>query len=195
MEEPGTGAEARSPALEVELARLRRGVRLWLGLFIVGLVLSGLTAFPLLWELRKVTALLGLPPDASPGSYHGLSEWLLRVREGLEVTHARFPFIAYGTDWLAFGHVVIALFFIAPWREPGRHLSVIRTGMLACVLVVPLALICGAVRDVPLPWRLLDCSFGVVAGIPLWIALRKANDLRRIEGGAHLQADNVSHEW
>jgi hypothetical protein len=149
---------------EIELARLRRQVRWLLGLFMVGLVLSGITAFPLLEELRLLCTWLGLAPDASPAAHSGLAHWLLLVREGLTVTYARYPFIGYGTDWLAFGHIIIALFFIAPWREPGRHLEVIRVGLLACVLVLPLALI--------------DCSFGLFGLIPLWLALRAA---RRIE--------------
>ncbi len=49
--------------------------------------------------------------------------------------------------------------------------------MIACVLVVPLALICGPLRGIPFFWRLIDCSFGILGFIPLWIA---RNDIRRI---------------
>lgn len=157
---------------EAEARRLRRGIRWCLGLFIAGLVVSGLTAFPLLTEVRWLCALYGLPGDAVASAHQGLAHWLLWVKEGLEVTYAQYPFIAYGTDWLAFGHVVIALFFIAPWREPGRHLEVVRVGMWACALVVPLALICGPIRGIPFYWRLIDCSFGVVGIVPLWLAWR-----------------------
>lgn len=167
-------------AENTEVRRLQRGIRWLLGVFIIGLVLSGVTAFPLLTELRWLCAWYGLPADASPAAYQGLAHWLLRVREGLETTYARFPFIAYGTDWLAFGHIVIALFFIAPWREPGRHLAVIRTGMWACVLVVPLALICGPIRGIPFYWRLLDCSFGLLGIVPLWLVLRMATRLNTL---------------
>lgn len=165
------------PGREAEVGRLRRGIRLSLGLFIAGLVLSGLTAFPLLTELNMLCALFGLPPDAAAPSYTGLAHWLLLVREGLAHTYARYPFIGYGTDWLAFGHLVIALFFIAPWREPGRHLPVLRMGLVACALVIPLALIAGAVRGIPIYWRLIDCAFGVVGALPLWVALRLARRL------------------
>src|SRR6187402_1231547 len=111
--------------------RLRRQIRWLLGFFIVGLILSGVTAFPLLAELRLLCALLGLPPEAQAPAHTGLAHWLLLVREGLTATYAKYPFIGYGTDWLAFGHIIIALFFIAPWRDPGRHLEVLRVGMLA----------------------------------------------------------------
>ena len=33
--------------------------RVWLGLFIIGLVLSGVTAFPLAWEVRILTQYVG----------------------------------------------------------------------------------------------------------------------------------------
>ena len=49
--------------------------------------------------------------------------------------------------------------------------------MIACGLVVPLALICGPLRGIPFFWRLIDCSFGILGIIPLWIA---RNDIRRI---------------
>ena len=34
-------------------------------------------------------------------------------------------------------------------------------GLIACVLVIPFALVFGAVRGIPFWWRLIDCSFGV----------------------------------
>ena len=42
--------------------------------------------------------------------------------------------------------------------------------LLACVLVIPLALTCGALRGIPWFWRLIDCSFGVFGLIPLALA-------------------------
>lgn len=170
---------------EAESQRLRHTIRVSLGVFIVGLVLSGVTAFPLLLELQLLCSWLGLPTDAAAANHTGLSHWLLLVREGLATTYARYPFIAYGTDWLAFGHIVIALFFVAPWREPGEHTSVIRAGMVACVLVIPLALVCGAIRGIPFYWRLIDSSFGVIGLVPLWIALRCSQRLRAIPSPGH----------
>ena len=45
-------------------------------------------------------------------------------------------------------------------------------GMIACLLVIPLALICGPLRGIPFYWQLLDCSFGVIGLIPLAAARR-----------------------
>jgi hypothetical protein len=148
--------------------------------FITGLVISGVTAFPLLLELRILTSLLGVGSATSPEGHDGLVFWILTVRNGLEATYAVYPWIAYGTDWLAFGHLVIAGFFIGPLIHPLSSRSTIWTGIAACVAVIPLALICGPLRGVPLYWRLIDCSFGVIGIIPLIYCLRL---IKRIEAG------------
>lgn len=147
--------------------------RVVLGLFIVCLILSGLTAFPLLHELRLMSAWFGIEDHAAYAQQAGLKYWLGYVWHGLEVTQAQFPFIAYGTDWLAFGHLTIAVFFIAgPWRDPVANVWVLKVGLLACAAVFPLALICGGVRGIPLSWRLIDCSFGFFGALPLLYCLR-----------------------
>jgi hypothetical protein len=141
-----------------------------------GLILSGLTAFPLLFEVRVLASIFDAPEGPMPmGS---LTWWILRVREGLGVTYTQYPFIAYGTDWLAFGHLVIALFFIGPFIDPVQNVWVIRAGLIACVAVIPLALICGAIREIPFYWRLIDCSFGIFGFLPLWLALKSSAKLR-----------------
>jgi hypothetical protein len=146
---------------------LLRRYHLVLGLFIIGLVLSGITAFPLLHELRLLASWLGIQDHAEYARHGGLSYWLGYVWHGLEVTQAQFPFVAYGTDWLAFGHLMIAVFFIGPWRDPVANAWVLKVGLLACAGVFPLALICGEVRGIPLAWRLVDCSFGFFGALPL----------------------------
>jgi hypothetical protein len=149
-----------------------RKVRLALGIFIAGLVVSGLTAFPLQLELDW---LAGKFTDSNSG----LAQWILRVRDGLTDSYASYPWLAYGTDWLAFGHLVIALFFIAPFIEPIRNVAVVYAGLAACVLTIPLALICGSIRGIPFGWRLIDCSFGILGAIPLWYVLRRIQVMKR----------------
>ena len=152
-------------------------IRWLLGLFIAGLVLSGVTAFPLLHELNLLASILGVGDVSSPAGHTGLAWWILRVREGLEVTYAEHPFIAYGTDWLAFAHLIIALFFIGPWIDPVRNVWVIQAGLIARVAVIPLALLCGPIREIPFYWRLIDCSFGLLGAIPLLLVLRLSKRL------------------
>lgn len=154
-------------------------LRLVLSLFIVALVLSGLTAFPLQRELEIAASMRGLDRATHPVSLNGADSWILTVRDGLQDTYAHYPWIAYGTDWLALAHIVIALFFLGPLFDPVRNTWILWVGLAACAFVIPLALICGRIRSIPLGWRLIDCSFGVVGAIPLWYCLRLAGCLER----------------
>jgi hypothetical protein len=155
-----------------------RRYRLVLGAFMVGLVLSGITAFPLLHELELLARMLGIRADAAPASHSGLQFWIATVRDGLRAMHATYPWLAYGTDWLAFGHITIALFFIGPWREPVTNAWVLKIGIVACAGVIPLALICGPIRGIPFYWRLIDCSFGIIGALPLLYCLKLTRQLR-----------------
>lgn len=147
---------------------LRQRIRALLYFFIFGLVISGLTAFPLNWEMSLVSSkLFGIDPAAPIDSYTGLRHWIAKVRQGIQETDARYPFIAYGTDWLAFAHLVIAVTFIGPLRDPVRNVWVLEFGMIACLMVIPLALIAGPIRGIPFWWQIIDCSFGIIGIIPL----------------------------
>uniref|UniRef100_A0AAU1ZXS5 Cytoplasmic membrane protein n=1 Tax=Streptomyces sp. NBC_00093 TaxID=2975649 RepID=A0AAU1ZXS5_9ACTN len=157
-------------------AALLKGIRAWLVLFVVCLVLSGATAFPLVHELRWTESLLRAL--SVPEQLPGLMDWVVRVRDGLDATDERFPFVLYGTDWLAFAHLVIAVAFYGPYRDPVRNIWVVEFGMIACAGVVPLALICGPIRGIPFWWTVVDISFGVFGVIPLY-AVRKR--IKRLE--------------
>jgi hypothetical protein len=148
---------------------LTRRIRILLWIFIVGLVFSGATAIPLETELSFLTQRAG---DTS-----GAAKWFLKIREALVETNGKYPFIAYGTDWLAFAHFLIAVAFIGPLRDPVKNVWVVEFGMIACVLVVPFALVMGSVRGIPFGWRLIDCSFGVLGIIPLWLCRRQIKAL------------------
>ena len=152
------------------LSRIR-----WLtGFFIFGLFVSGATAIPLTGELNLLANWFGADSATS-----GLAVWLLRVRDALAQTQAQHPFLFYGTDWLAFGHFMIALVFVGALRDPVRNRWLFDFGLIACVLVIPFAFIFGGLRGIPFWWRLIDCSFGVFGFIPLWLCRRWAMELER----------------
>jgi hypothetical protein len=117
-----------------------RAIRRWLAIFIIGLVASGLTAFATQTEVEWLAAALGVPPTAHAADLIGLRAWIATVRDGLQQTNAHYPFIAYGTDWLAFGHLAIAVFFVGPLIDPERNRWVIDAGLITCAGVLPLAL-------------------------------------------------------
>lgn len=132
-----------------------------------GLFLSGVTAFPLQTEVHSLLSILGWPPVRRTAEAIHLLPWIARVHQALSATNAQYPFLAYGTDWLAFAHLVLAVLFIGPYRNPVRNKWIITFGFITCAGVIPLALIAGHVRGIPLPWRLIDCSFGIFGAIPL----------------------------
>lgn len=152
---------------------LRKRIRILLLIFITGLVLSGITAFPLEKELAWAEKFLA---SAYPGS--DIFQWIKVARQGVQETNGRYPFMAYGTDWLAFAHLVIATAFIGPWRDPLRNIWVVEFGIIACVSVFPLAFIAGEVREVPFFWRVFDCLFGAVGGSILVCCYR---DIKKLE--------------
>jgi hypothetical protein len=165
-----------------ERVSILRKLRLVLGLFTAALILSGLTAFPLKSEMEHVVAIRGLEHMAPAEAGNGFDRWILTIRNGLRESYARYPWLAYGTDWLAFAHLVIAVFFTGAFIDSVRNVWILQAGIIACVLVVPLALIGGAVRQIPIGWRLIDCSFGVFGVIPLLYSLRLIRALENTMG-------------
>jgi hypothetical protein len=143
---------------------LHRRIRICLWIVVIGLVLSGITAFPLEGELKFLSGHV---------SASGImSTWLHHTYHAVQTTNQRFPTLSYGTDWLAFAHLVIAIVFIGPLRDPVKNIWVIQFGMIACISVFPLAFIAGTIRHIPFFWQLIDCSFGVIGFIPLYICYK-----------------------
>ena len=170
--------------VSVSISTLRWRIRWLLLFFMAALVLSGLTAFPLVWEAHLLDQMAGAVGVAR--WWPAMATWIARIAAGLQDTNARYPFILYGTDWLAFAHVVIALAFWGPLRDPVKNIWVIEFGLLACMLILPLALICGPLRGIPPFWIAIDCSFGVFGLLPLWLARRAVIQLARLEQGGAL---------
>ncbi|HEY2643920.1 MAG TPA: hypothetical protein VGI56_09230 [Galbitalea sp.] len=154
-------------------------VRIWIAIFIICLVGAGLTAFPLEAELGFATSVLHTTWLPANVLLPGFVSWIDLVDHAVVATTNNYPFIFYGTDWLAFAHIVIAIAFIGPFRDPVRNIWIIQWGMIACVLVVPLAAIAGPIRGIPWGWELIDMSFGVIGIIPLIIVYRLIRRLER----------------
>ena len=153
--------------------QLRGRIKALTWIFITGLFLSGATAIPLLPEVNWLAEHFGADKTSAAGG------WLAQIRDGLAQTQSQFPFLFYGTDWLAFGHFMIAIVFIGVLRDPVRNRWLFDFGLIACGLVVPFALVMGEVRGIPVWWRMIDCSFGVFGAIPLWLCRRWARELER----------------
>lgn len=145
--------------------------RIWLILFSTALILSGTTAIFAREGLRL------LSPLFSEGSilqafWPSMAEWLALVRQAVEETYDKYPFLAYGYDWLAFGHYIIAIPFIMAVRDTRQIPWVIHYGIFACLAVLPFAVVFGAIRGIPLFWRGVDTLFGI-GGLVVLFILRK----------------------
>lgn len=137
-----------------------RRIRGLLAFFILALTISGLTAIPLQWGGRLLNQWFGAGTWLAIW-WPALGQWISFLAEGIAATGSRYPFMFYGTDWLAFGHVAIAIAFGGALRDPVKNIWVVQFGILTCLLVIPWALIFGPLRGIPFWWRLVDCSFGV----------------------------------
>jgi hypothetical protein len=162
------------------MKQLLRRTRILVTFFIIALFLSGVTAIPLTWETTLLVQFVTSRWLPIGSLFPELITWISQVNTGLVETYRQYPFLAYGTDWLAFGHIVIAIAFLGALRDPVKNLWVIEFGTIACLLVIPWAFIFGALHSIPLFWRLIDCSFGVIGIIPLWICRNMILQMRKI---------------
>ncbi|MES2837014.1 MAG: hypothetical protein V4667_05790 [Bacteroidota bacterium] len=142
--------------------------------FITLLLLSGITAFPIEIELQLLQNIAIKSPNV-------LSEWITTVYNAISITNNSFPYLSYGTDWLAFAHIVIAGMFIGPLKDPIKNIWIIQFGIVACIMVIPTAFLCGYIRHIPFYWQLIDCSFGVFGMIPLIICKKKITILENLK--------------
>lgn len=154
--------------MDKDLKQIRR----WIIFFMISLFLSGLTAMPLESELSFLSRCFS--------SQTMIGAWIEKVYLAVANMNSQYPFLAYGYDWLAFAHFVLAILFIGPLKDPVRNKWVIEFAMIACLLIIPFAFIAGHFRGIPIGWRLIDCAFGIVGLIPLSICLSKINQAEKI---------------
>ena len=142
--------------------------------FVVLLMLSGITAFPVYTEMKWIMSLHIFGNDTAMGA------WLQQVWAGVQDINDKHQILFYGYDWLAFAHIVIGTAFIGPLRDPVRNKWIIDWAMLACLGVLPLAFIAGPVRGIPWFHILIDCAFGILGIIPLLIVRKWISQLERM---------------
>jgi len=148
------------------------------------LAISGITAMPVEWELSIVVKFF------DQKSFVG--SWLSDILYAVKDTARKYPYLFYGFDWLGFAHIVLAIAFIGPYKDPVKNKWVIEFGAVACLLIIPFALLAGHFRAIPILWRLIDCSFGILGLIPLSICYNKITEIESIEdaGGKRFEEYN-----
>ena len=138
--------------------------RLPLIIFIM-LLIPGISVFALPMQVKFAMVFLDYLPSF-------MQAWLLTVEEGVNAVESNYPFLLYGFDWLAYGHVAIAIFFIPAIKNPTAHITIINSGIIICTLMIPFVLVSGAVRYIPFWWRAGECIFAII-GILLLLYTRK----------------------
>lgn len=155
--------------------KLLKRIRTLVVFFMVMLALSGITAFPIYTELHW------LKQFSIMNNAGVISTWLNEVYNAVANMQQRYPFLFYGYDWLAFAHLVIAALFYGVYKNPVRNKFIISWGMFCCVAIIPLAFICGPIRGIPIQHILIDCSFGVIGIMPLWVCRRYIERLEELQ--------------
>lgn len=140
-------------------------VRIAIASFITLLALSGITAFPLRTEAQYLMSIGSMFPDV-------IADWITAVFISVTLTP---DIVLYGTDWLAFAHLVIALFFIPVYMDPVKYKVNLLIAMVACAGVFFVAFICGAIRGIPFFHQLIDCSFGFIGFLLLLFIYKRIN--------------------
>lgn len=136
--------------------------------FVTLLTLSGVTAFPLRTEMDFLIK----HKNSFPGE---LPNWIQAVYDAVKQTP---DVVLYGTDWLAFAHIIIALFFVPVYIDPVRYKANLIVAMTACGAVFLLAFICGPIRGIPFFHQLIDCAFGFIGFFPLYFVYKKIGQLQ-----------------
>lgn len=151
-------------------------IRVLIVFYMVALAVAGVTAFPVEWELSVLCSVFNLNADSlanmGDGPFQSVLSWIYGVKQGFTETNDKYPYLAYGFDWLAYAHLMIAALFVGPYRDPVKNKWVIYWAMFACVSIFPLAFICGPIRQIPFVWTLVDCSFGFFGIMPLLLCAR-----------------------
>jgi hypothetical protein len=160
------------PAIKDHEAQLRKKIKAAIIITIIGLLLNGISAVPLLTELKILLS----KPDALP---QFLRDWWTYVNTGVTETSSKYEFMRYGFDWLAFAHLLIAIAFLGPLKDPVKNEWLIKWGMIACVLSVIMALGWERLRNIPLWWSFIDALIAIVAFIILWFCNKWIQELKR----------------
>lgn len=155
------------------MSKLFTQIRILTVLFMIVLLLSGVTVFPLISELKFITN-SNLFEDGST-----IDIWLVKVLTALEETQKQYPFIFYGFDWLAFAHIVIAFLFIGVYQHPVRNRWIIQWAIITCICILPLAFIAGSLRGIPFFHIVIDCLFGIIGLIPLFFIQNRISKLKK----------------
>lgn len=114
-----------------------------------------------------------------------VSAWIEQLHYDITESYKAYPVMAYCMDWLSYACVVFALFIIGAINDPVRNIWIIQVYMIACILAALLPFAAGPLRGIPVFWRCIDCSFGIIGFILLFYAYRLTRQLQDCRSEIH----------
>jgi hypothetical protein len=158
---------------ETKEKQLRSRIKAAIIITIIGLLLNGISALPLRTELDVLLS----QPEHLPKF---LLDWWTYVRQGVYETSDKYNFMRYGFDWLSFAHLMIAIAFIGPLRNPIKNQWVVKWGMIVAASSIVMAFGWERMRDIPVWWSFIDAGISYVAFVVLWFCNRWIEKLKVI---------------
>lgn len=154
-----------------------RKIRFYLILFFLG-ILFGLHTVVFV-EIETAFFVKYLGPDTfMENALPVISAWIETLHTSITESYSAYPVMAYCMDWLSYACVVFALFIIGAIKDPVRNIWIIQVYMMACILATLLPFIVGPLRGIPVFWRFVDGSFGIMGFILLFPAYRLTKELQ-----------------
>jgi len=108
------GTVMRHDLDSIRRRQLLRRIRAYLRLFLLGLVLSGMTAFPIAAEVALLESWAG-EGSRIGNEWPVMGTWIAHVQGVTAIDH-KYPFAACVTDWFAFAHRATDRLFV--WDHP-----------------------------------------------------------------------------
>ncbi|MBW8016467.1 MAG: hypothetical protein FVQ82_09785 [Planctomycetes bacterium] len=162
-----------------EQKKTLKKIRIYLVIFFFGILFSLHTVLFVEPETEFFYQYLG--PNTTVGEkLPFFSEWIEDIYISVKVTYTNYPAIAYCMDWLSYACVVFAIFMIGAIKDPVKNIWIIQAYMLACLLAAALPFIAGPFRDIPIFWRCLDGSFGIIGFLVLLTPYKLTKTLQKL---------------
>jgi len=136
-------------------------IRFWLLVFFLGLLFSLHTVVFVEIETTLFAQYLG-SGTFMERTFPFISSWIETLNTSISETYNTYPVMAYCMDWLSYACVVFAIFMIGAIKDPIRNIWIIQVYMIACILGFLLPFIAGPFREIPIFWRFIDSSFGII---------------------------------
>jgi len=156
-----------------------RKIRFYLILFLLAILFSLHTVVFVEVETELFAKYLGHDTFMEK-LYPCVAEWMEHLHLAILETYTSYPVMAYCMDWLSYACVVFAVFLLGAIKNPVRNIWIVQAFMFACILAFFLPFIVGPIRDIPVFWRFIDSSFGIVGFLFLLLPYRLIKKLETL---------------